>query len=174
MPSSSAGHEPGPVGPNDERMGTMTLDDLDQVLAIEQVSFPTPWTRDNFRFEILGNRVAYNPVLRLGDRLVAYASVWFVADELKINNIAVAPDRRGRGLARRVLEHVLAEAERRGCREATLEVRPSNRPARSLYSRLGFRETGRRRGYYRDTGEDAILMALDLPGPNPPVERSAS
>ncbi len=140
----------------------MTEADLDEVLAIERASFPTPWTRESFLFELRENPYARNLVLKDGGRTAAFACVWIVDDELKINNIAVHPDRRGRGFGAVLLRRLIELGRAQGCTEATLEVRPSNRVARALYRAHGFREVGRRRGYYRDTHEDAIVMRLDI------------
>lgn len=136
--------------------------DLDEVLAIERASFPTPWSRESFLFEIEENPFAWNVVLREGRRVVAYACLWVVDLELKINNIAVHPGARRRGFGRRLLREVLERGRARGCVEAALEVRPSNDAARELYRSFGFRDVGRRKGYYQDTREDAILMSADL------------
>lgn len=160
-------------GRSEDLGGVMASTDIDDVLAIERLSFPTPWTREHFRHEIEDNAFAWNPVDRFDGRVVGYACVWFLDDEARINNVAIDPARRRAGLGSKLLGRVLEEAGRRGCREVTLEVRPSNAAARVLYERLGFRSVGRRRGYYQDTGEDAILMTLDLPVGTPSVERRA-
>lgn len=136
--------------------------DLDQVLAIEQESFPTPWSRENFLFEIRSNPFARNLVIRLERQVLAYTCVWILGGELKINNIAVDAAWRGRGLGASLLARVLENARARGCAHAELEVRPSNRIARRLYERYGFREARRRKGYYQDTQEDAIVMTASL------------
>lgn len=140
----------------------MADQDLDQILAIEAEAFPTPWTRDNFRFEIHSNPFARNPVVRRGAEVLAYACAWVVGDELKINNIAVQSAWRGRGLGAALLRHVLERGRNEGCTEAELEVRPSNEVARRLYERHGFRAVRRRKGYYQDTREDAIVMVAPL------------
>lgn len=136
--------------------------DLDQVLAIEEQSFHTPWRREHFLFEIRDNRWAVNSVVRLGSDVLAYACVWELDDELKINNIAVRATARRCGLGRWLLTHLLAGARSRGCTVARLEVRPSNLAALALYRAHGFREYGRRRGYYQQEGEDAVLMEACL------------
>jgi ribosomal-protein-alanine N-acetyltransferase len=89
---------------------------------------------------------------------VAFLHAWIVADELQIQDVATAHGHRRRGAARALLRRASSDA---GERTALLEVRASNRAARELYRRGGFRETGRRRGYYED-GEDAIEMRLDV------------
>ncbi len=131
---------------------------LDQVLEIERASFPTPWPRDHFLFEMHQHRFAHNVVLERDGEVWGYACVWFVYEELRINNIAILPSHRDRGLGSRLLRWLLDAGRRRGCRRATLEVRPSNVPALRLYRRHGFRAVGRRKDYYSDTHEDAIVM----------------
>jgi ribosomal-protein-alanine acetyltransferase len=90
--------------------------------------------------------------------VVAYCSVWLIFDELHINTLAVQPDRRRQGLARRLLEYVFAEAARRGADKATLEVRRSNEAARKLYEGLGFEVGGVRPNYYRMPVDDALIL----------------
>ena len=141
---------------------TMSVDDLVEVLAIENAVFPTPWSRENFRFELCDNPHARNVVVRVDEAIRAYASVHLIAGELRINNIAVHPAARRQGLGAGLLAHLLEQARSAGSKVASLEVRPSNRAARGLYEAHGFRVVGRRRGYYQDTEEDAILMEKDL------------
>jgi ribosomal-protein-alanine N-acetyltransferase len=145
------------------RFAPMTTGDLQQVLDIEGVSFRSPWRKEHFRFEIRDNRHALNRVARLDDgRVLGYLCAWVLPPELKINNIAVHPGFRRRGIGRWLLRCVLEEASRAGCTTAALEVRPSNRAARHLYRDHGFVEVGRRKAYYREEGEDAILMEASL------------
>jgi len=137
--------------------------DLPEILAIERATFPVPWTPENFLHEIERNPFACNQVVRSEKGLViGYASAWMVDGELRINNLAIREDFRGRGCGESLLAHLLRLARALGCSEATLEVRPSNFPAISLYTKLGFRESGRRKGYYSDTREDALVMKLFL------------
>lgn len=96
--------------------------------------------------------------------VVGYICLWEVADELHVTNIAVHPDHRRRGIARALLTRVLDDARRRPVRLVILEVRPSNTEALALYESFGFRVVGRRRGYYYDTGEDALVMEMGLDG----------
>jgi ribosomal-protein-alanine N-acetyltransferase len=138
--------------------------DLDEVVAIERASFGMPWSRGAFLYEIEQNRVARCWVLREDDQVAAYLCLWEIGDELHVTNIAVHPGQRRRGLARRLLGAILADARSRRIRSVTLEVRPTNDEARTLYESFGFRVVGRRRGYYYDTGEDALIMESDLQG----------
>ena len=140
----------------------MRAQDLDEVVAIERASFGMPWSRGAFLYEIEQNRVARCWVLRDGDRVVAYLCLWEIGDELHVTNIAVHPGLRRRGLARQLLTAILDDGRNRHLRSVTLEVRPTNEEARTLYESFGFRVVGRRRGYYYDTGEDALIMETDL------------
>jgi ribosomal-protein-alanine N-acetyltransferase len=141
----------------------MRAEDLDEVLEIERASFGMPWSRGAFVYEIERNRVARCWVMREDDRVVGYLCLWEIADELHITNIAVHPVQRRRGIARTMLVSVLGGAGRGSPAVVALEVRPSNVEARTLYESLGFRVIGRRRGYYYDTGEDALIMEARLP-----------
>ena len=141
----------------------MTVEDLPRVLAIERASFTSPWSESNFRHEIEANPMAWNLVVRMTGRVVAFACAYVVADELMINDLAVDASLRREGIGSVLLRSLLDGARTRGCRRATLEVRPSNAAARALYEAFGFEIAGHRQGYYADTGEDAMLMALALP-----------
>jgi ribosomal-protein-alanine N-acetyltransferase len=141
----------------------MRVEDLDAVLEIERTSFTMPWSRGAFTYEIERNRVARCWVMREGERVAGYLCLWEVADEVHITNIAVHPAARRQGIARAMLGHVLDDAARRSLSLVGLEVRPTNVEARTLYESFGFRVVGRRRGYYYDTGEDALIMEARLP-----------
>jgi ribosomal-protein-alanine N-acetyltransferase len=140
----------------------MQSQDLDEVLAIEQASFSMPWSRGAFLYEMEQNQVARCYVVRDGARVVGYICLWEVADEMHVTNIAVHPEARRRGIGGRLLARTLGEARQRVMRIVVLEVRPSNVEARALYESFGFRVVGRRRGYYYDTGEDALVMEVAL------------
>ena len=140
----------------------MTLEDLDDVLAIERASFQTPWSRGAFRYELTQNRVARCLVARSGRRLVGYLCLWEIGHEIHVTNLAAHPDLRRRGVARALLRAVLDDACARAVSLAFLEVRPTNVEALGLYESFGFRVIGRRKGYYFDTGEDALVMEARL------------
>ena len=150
----------------------MRSDDLDDVVAIERVSFTLPWSRGAFLYEMEQNRVARCWVMREDRRVVGYLCLWEIGEEIHITNVAVHPEFRRRGIARALLSAVLEDARHRALRVIALEVRPSNREARTLYDSLGFRAVGRRKGYYYDTGEDALVMELVLD--EAPAQREAS
>lgn len=139
--------------------------DLNQVLEIERKTFPSPWSRANFLFELKQNRAAYNFVVRnrlKNGEVAGFACIWILFSELKINNIAIKKQFRRNGLGTQLLEYILDLGYRKGCDHATLEVRGSNESAIRLYSKLGFKRIGLRKGYYADNGEDAYLMSLEL------------
>lgn len=140
----------------------MTPADLDSVLAIERVSFPTPWSRRAFIHELKQNRAARCWVARAAGELVGYLCLWEVGSELHITNLAVHPHWRRRGVARNLLGGILEDARQRRLAQAFLEVRPTNLEARGLYESFGFQVIGRRKGYYFDTGEDALVMEANL------------
>lgn len=150
------------------RIVAMHERDLDRVLEIERASFPSPWKRVHFEHELHRNAHALNRVVLIDGRVEGYVCLWHLAEEMTINNIAVAPERRRQGLGRLLLGWILEEARRRGCTRVILDVRPSNRAARSLYGRFDFVEVGRRKGYYQLEGEDAIVMVRQLARQTPP------
>jgi len=134
---------------------------LEQILAIEAVSFPTPWSRQAFVHELLDNDLASYVVALDGERVVGYAGMWIIIDEAHLTNVAVHPDYRGRGIGEGLLNELIRVAVNLGAERMTLEVRVSNQVAQKLYQRLGFRQIGLRKGYYSDTKEDAIIMWKD-------------
>ena len=133
--------------------------DLPQVIAIERRSFPTPWSLAMFVLELSKPSsiclAASEGEARSG-RLVGYTICSRYGDVWHVMNIAVEPSRRRQGIGATLLESLI---DRAGSAETyTLEVRPSNPTAIALYERFGFRCTGVRPRYYRDTGEDAVIM----------------
>ena len=149
----------------------MSLADLPQVVAIERASFADPWPLHSFVDEFR-NGQSGRLVARASDppRLVGYAIYWLAGDELHLNNLGIKPEARRHGVARALVADVLGRGAARGAAEAWLEVRRSNVAARALYAALGFALRGRRRSYYADNGEDALLYgrALATPGPAGP------
>jgi [ribosomal protein S18]-alanine N-acetyltransferase len=145
------------------RIEPMRPEDLPEVMAIEEQTFPVPWSRQNFLHELRDNPFSRNLVVRSGaSKVVAYANVWVVDRELRINNVAVLEASRRQGYGAGLMRHLLDQGRNRGCLWASLEVRPSNLPALRLYEKLGFRVVARRKGYYSDTREDALVMRVDL------------
>jgi len=138
----------------------LTDDVLDQVLAIEQVSFPEPWSRKLFEQE-MNNSASEFIVMLDGDKVIGYGGFWCVLDEAHITNVAVLPELRRRGLGSRVLCRLLEMAREKGMRRATLEVRESNYAGISLYRKFGFEPVAIRANYYAKTKENALIMWKD-------------
>ena len=139
-------------------IAAMRLEDLEEVQRIEEASFTTPWPPNAYRSELLTNRLASYLVARIGERIVAYGGMWLMVDEAHITTFAVHPAWRRQRLGERLLLAFLDLARDRHAREATLEVRLSNLPARRLYEKYGFRPVGVRPRYYSDNNEDALIM----------------
>lgn len=147
------------MGGSEIAISPMTPADLDGVMEVERLSFLTPWSREAFRSELMQSYTVYL-VARDAGRVVGYGGMHVVWEDAHVTNIAVHPLLRGRGLALRMMQELILRATARGANRMTLEVRASNTPAQSLYQKLGFitRKGAVRKGYYTDTGEDAILM----------------
>lgn len=135
--------------------------DLDAILAIDAESFLRPWTREMYEAELRNSAATRIFVARVAGGVVGYCATWYLPGELHINNLAILPAARRRGIARALLLHVLAEAEAAGHLRATLEVRRSNAAARRLYEGLGFTVRGVRSAYYSDPVEDALVLWRD-------------
>jgi ribosomal-protein-alanine N-acetyltransferase len=143
-------------------IGSATVHDLASVAAIERVAFSDPWSLRSIRQALDSPTVFFACARSDGGGVLGYVVAWFVADQGEIANIAVAPDHRGHGVGRALLDAALSEAEVRGISAVFLEVRDSNRRARELYASRGFEEVGRRRRYYRKPVEDAIVLRRTL------------
>jgi ribosomal-protein-alanine N-acetyltransferase len=143
----------------------MSMDDLNRVTEIDKLSFPLPWPESSYRFELTANRASILLVAEVAGRLVGYVGCWLLVDEVHISTLAVHPEFRQQGIARRLLNDLLHQAASGGAELATLEVRISNQAAIDLYESFGFQISGRRPRYYRDNQEDAHIMTLyELPG----------
>ncbi len=142
----------------------MTEADLPAVMAIEERAYVVPWTPGIMRDCL---RVGYHCwVYEQEGELVGYGILSAAMDvgESHILNLCVRPESQGRGLGRRILEHLLEQSKRLGCHLVLLEARPSNPVAIRLYRSAGFEQIGRRKRYYpTPTGrEDALVFALDI------------
>ncbi len=138
----------------------MQEEDLPQVLSIEKASFSTPWGRWAFLAELKPPGYAF--VYEERGRVLGYAVLRIVRDEGHLMNLTVAPQWRKRGIGSDLLRFCIEFCLHRGVTSLWLEVRESNEAAISLYQKMGFVTKGRRKGYYQDTGEDALLMELSL------------
>ena len=139
----------------------MTVEDVPAVVDLDQKSFSLPWPERSFRFEITDNPVSRCWVAELDGKVVGMIVVWLIVDEAHVATLATHPEFRRQGIGQRLLSHALRDLIQEGARRSFLEVRESNLAAQEMYRKFGYEETGRRRRYYRDNDEDAILMNLD-------------
>ena len=140
--------------------------DIPAVHVIEGLSFNNPWSDATFRGEVQNKGISFPVVIvhEPDQRVAGYIIYWHIRDEVQINNIALHPDFRGLGIGEAVLTVILKEVRGTGATFVTMEVRPSNTPAVSLYRKLGFKVLGTRKGYYSNPVEDACVMGLALGG----------
>jgi len=141
----------------------MTLKDLDEVIRLDHASFSLPWPESSFRFEIEKNECSRCWVALLDRRIVGIMVAWLIVDEIHIATFAVDPVYRRQGIAQRLLAHTLLDGLNSGGEKGFLEVREGNLPARCLYEKLGFVDVGIRKNYYKDNGENAVMMNLEHP-----------
>ena len=153
---------------------------LEDVAGLQDLSFTSPWSADAIGWELRETDVARLYVLEEEaapapgeaearvERLLAYCACWVIFDELHINSLAVAPDVRRKGYARRLLDHVFQDVAAEGVTAATLEVRRSNTAALALYEGLGFQVEAVRADYYQKPREDALILWHRALGPGRP------
>ena len=139
----------------------MTFEDLDNVLAIERKSFIAPWSQRLFE-ETLRSTISRSVVLEEDGAMLGYMIFYMVDVEAHILNIAVDPTRRREGRAKMLVNWAIKLFKENDITECYLEVRESNRGAQQLYKKFGFTVIGRRRRYYTENGEDALVMQLLL------------
>ena len=139
------------------------LYDVPALSRIEQEAFESPWSAEEITKDITSKDGSiYVAVIESDGEKAGYAEMRMVAGEAQIYNIVIDKAFRGRGLGEMLLRHLIDRAEELSCSLVTLEVRGGNEAAMELYHKLGFREVGRRRGYYSKGAEDAVLMDLTL------------
>jgi len=159
----------------------MRLRDIEEVMEIECISFPSPWSARAYRCELLGNDSSHYFIARqrwtersesgllakahrslgagIRPAVLGYGGFWLMLGEAHISTIAVQPNWRRRGIGELLLVAMLDRATELGADRATLEVRVSNVTAQNLYYKYGFQQAGLRRHYYRDRDEDALSMS---------------
>jgi ribosomal-protein-alanine N-acetyltransferase len=140
----------------------MRLDDLPVVIEIETICFDDPWPKSAFRQMLQSSRSYMIAAVDSTDRVMAYLCSVCLGGELQIQNIAVSPLHRRKGLGRLLLGMAEAEGSRRGATDSVLEVRDHNNAALALYHDIGYRQIARRRGYYADPPGDALVLAKRL------------
>ncbi len=135
----------------------LTSDDAESIAALEAKCFAMPWSREDFWRETR-NELAEYVVGELDGKIVAYAGAWVSFNQAEVMHIAVEPEFRGQGLGTLIFGELIKAVKIRGVASITLEVRPSNIAAIKLYENFGLKSVGRRKGYYLDNGEDALIM----------------
>lgn len=128
-----------------------------QVAQLEAICFSDPWSERSVASE-LNNKLALWLVAEEDGRVAGYVGSQTVIDESDVMNVAVHPDFRRRGIAEKLMEQLVGSLKAMGSHCLTLEVRASNAPAIALYEKLGFQEVGRRKNYYRNPREDALIL----------------
>ena len=149
----------------------MSEHDLLEVVEIEEVCGLSPWGWDSYHNEFSSGRDVIMLVAKIsggrtaiaeGKGIVGFIVSRVIADELHVNNVAVRPEYQRLGIGGRLLRSALRHGANQGSKTAFLEVRSSNLAAQALYRHCGFRAAGRRRDYYRDPIEDALIMSVSL------------
>jgi ribosomal-protein-alanine N-acetyltransferase len=149
-------------------------DHLDQLVAIDQLALGGLWSADTYARELDSPNSDLLGAINPQGQLIGFGCAWAIVDECHITGIALRPEQQRQGLGSVLLWGLLSLARQRGMKRATLEVRPSNRAALSLYEKFGFQEAGRRKRYYAD-GEDAAILwlgKLDWPQFAPQLDRT--
>ena len=139
----------------------MRENDLTDILEIEKRSFISPWTRGMFE-ETIESPISTSSVIEKNSEILGYIMLYSVEDEAHIMNLAVHPDYRGRGYASKLITRTVLHAVMRNISEFFLEVREGNINAQRLYTKFGFKVIGRRKKYYTETNEDALVMKLSV------------
>lgn len=156
---------------SDLKIFPMSFTDLEEVMEIENLSFPQPWHKSQFKKELI-NPISFpfvGKILHNGKlKLISYIVFWLVSDEAHILNIAVHPEYLRRGIATELMFFSMANMQEMGAIDIFLEVRSSNVAANRLYKSLGFKDIGLRKGYY-ENGEDAMVMYYELMSYRPNV-----
>ena len=135
--------------------------DVPQIAALERLCFSDPWSEGSVAGE-LENELSLWLVAEEDGTVRGYIGSQSVPPDCDILNLAVAPDARRQGLGQQLLQALLDALHRRGIERVFLEVRPTNVPARALYAALGFEEIGRRKEYYVNPVEDALILRKEL------------
>ncbi len=135
--------------------------DVPHIAAIESASFSDPWPESAFADFLERSHARVSVAVVNAERVVGYCVLLVMADQGEIANIAVCEELRGKGVAAQLLDHAIVSARRTQVQAIYLEVRVSNRAARGLYESRGFKQVGKRRNYYSNPVEDALILRWD-------------
>ncbi|MGP4073724.1 ribosomal protein S18-alanine N-acetyltransferase [Piscibacillus sp. B03] len=147
---------------HDVKIRKITIEDLPHVVVIENESFKSPWKKRDFLHDLLKNSFSHYLVIEKDGEVAGYCGVWIVLESAQITNIAISPKHRGHQLGKKLFKEVLDTIREQGATELSLEVRESNEVAQNMYQQFGLEVVGRRRHYYQDDGEDALVMWVKL------------
>ena len=136
------------------------MQDIPAAVQLDQLSFSLPWPERSFRFELTDNEASRCWVAEVDGRVVGMIVAWLLVDETHIATIATHPEYRRMGIASKLLSHALLYTLDEGAESSFLEVRESNLAAQEMYRKFGYEVAGRRKRYYKDNDEDALLMIL--------------
>ncbi len=140
----------------------MVLKDIDRIMIIENKCFDIPWSRISFETELVDNQRAIYITATINDEIVGYGGMWEIIDEAHMTNIAVHPDYRRMHIGSAILEKLHHIASDHSINNITLEVRVSNVIAQKLYQKHGYEIAGKRKRYYADNHEDALIMWKEI------------
>ncbi|APH20209.1 ribosomal protein S18-alanine N-acetyltransferase [Clostridium botulinum] len=136
-----------------------SLEHIDGVIEIDNLSFSVPWSRNSYETELKNKFAKYIVVLnKETNKVLGFAGMWLIIDECHITNIAVHPNYRGLGIGNILMNEIIDICKEHNLTGITLEVRESNTAAKNLYYKYGFKDSGIRKGYYADNNENALLM----------------
>ena len=143
----------------------MIMDDIDEIVFIENSSFPAPWSRDIFMRELhipVSRSLIAKKHKNQDKEITGYLIYWIIAGEVQIHKIAVKKEMQNSGIATKLIGEMVELSRQEGACVCTLEVGQSNEIAKKLYKKCGFVITEVRKGYYRESGDDALIMYADL------------
>jgi len=140
----------------------MTEEDIDDVIKVDEASFPKAWSRDIYQTEINTNKHAHYFVILDDDLIMGFVGLWIVKEDAQVTNIAIDPAYRGHKIGEKLFGYALTYVIKQGAKRISLEVRVSNIVAQNLYRKFGLVPGGIRKNYYPDNGEDAIVMWANL------------
>ncbi|ACA54828.1 ribosomal protein S18-alanine N-acetyltransferase [Clostridium botulinum] len=136
-----------------------SLEHIDGVMEIDNLSFSVPWSRNSYETELKNKFAKYIVVLnKETNKVLGFAGMWLIIDECHITNIAVHPNYRRLGIGNILMDEIINIGKEHNIIGITLEVRESNTAAKNLYYKYGFKDSGIRKGYYADNNENALLM----------------
>lgn len=140
----------------------MVAEDIPAILEIDESSFLTPWTEEVYKNELTNNEYAQYFVVETEEEIVGYIGLWIVLDDAQVTNIAIRPAYRGYKIGEKLFGFAISSLMEQGIERLSLEVRESNTIAQNMYRKFGLVSGGVRKNYYKDNGEDALLMWVNL------------